>query len=75
MHRRPVVSRRFVWFSVGKPAATVLSQLMPTTAAQFRRDVDCGPTYPTYRDGSREAVQTWVNDGTGRRGRDEWGGE
>ena len=51
-------------FFIGKPAADTLTRPMPTTAERFRREVGWEPRYPTYREGLRQVVETWREDGT-----------
>lgn len=62
---------------VGKEAATLFTTSMPTTGERFRADVGWEPMYPTYREGLKQVVKTWQNDGTLREIPDgyEWYGE
>ncbi len=49
---------------VGKTNAKGFTSPMPTTSERFRRDVGWEPAYPTYREGLRQVVETWREDGT-----------
>jgi nucleoside-diphosphate-sugar epimerase len=51
-------------FFVGKVAAELLTSPMPTTNRKARRELDWEPEYPTYREGLRQVVETWRDDGT-----------
>ena len=49
---------------VGREQASVLTEPFPTDADRFRRDVEWTPTYPTYREGLAQIVETWEATGT-----------
>jgi nucleoside-diphosphate-sugar epimerase len=49
---------------VGKAMVRFLGRSMPTTATRFREATGWEPTYPTYREGVRQVVDTWREDGT-----------
>ena len=51
-------------FFVGRETVNVLTKSFPTEADTFRRDVGWEPTYPSYREGLAQVVETWRNDGT-----------
>ena len=51
-------------FFVGEEQVNVLTKPFPTDADRFRRDVGWEPTYPTYREGLAQVVETWADDGT-----------
>lgn len=63
-------------FFVGKETVALLTNPMPTTNARFREDVGWEPTYPTYREGLAQIVETWLDDGTLRETSEgyEWAG-
>jgi len=42
----------------------VMTTPMPTTNDRFREVVGWEPEYSTYREGLRQVVETWRNDGT-----------
>ena len=54
-------------FFVGREQANMLTKPFPTDADRFRRDVEWEPTYPTYREGLAQVVETWEDDGTIRK--------
>lgn len=60
------------WF-VGKVAADTLTTSMPTTNERFEGETGWEPTYPTYRDGLRQVVETWRAEGTIRETADGYG--
>jgi nucleoside-diphosphate-sugar epimerase len=63
----PEPSRIPAWlarFFVGSVAARVLTSPMPTTNEKAKRELDWEPTYPTYREGLKQVVETWDSDGT-----------
>lgn len=64
-------------FFVGTVTAEMLTSPMPTTSERFRAAVGWEPTYPTYREGLAQVVETWRNDGTLRETADgyEWVGD
>jgi len=63
----PAPSRIPWWVArpfAGKDMVTFLTSPMPTTSEKFRRATDWEPDYPTYREGLRQIVATWEEDGT-----------
>lgn len=55
----------------------LLTKPMPTNSELFRSDTGWQPTYPTYREGLKQIVERWINDGTLRETPEgyEWTGE
>jgi nucleoside-diphosphate-sugar epimerase len=51
-------------FFVGKVTARTLTSPMPTSNERFRREVGWEPTYPTYREGLAQVLETWREEGT-----------
>lgn len=51
-------------FIVGKETVDMLTNPMPTTSERFREDVGWQPQYSTYREGLRQVVEAWLDDGT-----------
>jgi nucleoside-diphosphate-sugar epimerase len=60
--------RRIPWWLArpfaGKDMTKLLTSSMPTSNEAFRAATDWEPTYPTYRDGLEQIVETWTDDGT-----------
>jgi len=48
---------------VGKHSVRLLTKSMPTTNRRFRETFDWEPTYPSYREGFDEVVETWRSNG------------
>jgi nucleoside-diphosphate-sugar epimerase len=51
-------------FVVGSEAVDMLTNPMPTTNQKLRDAVGWEPSYPTYREGLKQVVETWETDGT-----------
>ena len=63
----PEPSRIPAWlarFFVGKVNAEGLTSPMPTTNEKARRELGWEPEYSTYRQGLKQVVETWRDDGT-----------
>ncbi len=50
-------------FIVGKGTVRLLTNSMPTTNEKFKETFDWEPTYPTYREGLDQVVDTWEAEG------------
>jgi nucleoside-diphosphate-sugar epimerase len=53
-----------VRFFVGTETVNMLTKPMPTSANRFREATGWEPTYPTYREGLDQLIETWEADGT-----------
>lgn len=53
-----------ICFFVGKINAEGFTSPMPTSNARAKRDFDWEPTYPSYREGLEQVVETWRGDET-----------
>ncbi|GAA0248427.1 NAD-dependent epimerase/dehydratase family protein [Haladaptatus pallidirubidus] len=49
---------------VGKSSVRLLTNSAPTSNARFRETFDWEPKYPSYREGLRNVVETWRDEGT-----------